>query len=542
MIIKKLNSMFHRHHRWLFGAFTVVIIVSFMGFLTPGQFGLDMFSNPENLSIGETCGEKVTYGDFRDMARSLEIFNMLNQGMSREPGPEQIFGDICILRAAERMGVTAGDKEVADLMKQCPSFLENGTFSMDRYQDEMKMFRRSGISEADVIAAYRDVLTIQKLISTIGAGAIVSPAEVENYYRRFNVGYVVKVAEFTGADFRASVKPDAAGLKRFFEENGASYRISGKVTSLLVEFPFEPYRASAEKAATEENLEKFFTANIGRFMKVGDSKLPEYSAVAGEVKKLFIENGMREGALRRASDFAAAAYEAMDGQDSAEQIATFRRLAAENQGKVIDGGTVDFDAAGVGGVSSAELVRQLSETYDASPVTNAVATDNAAYVGLAVSKVAERPATFNEVAKEVNEDYMQYAAITAAREAAAKASAQLAKITDPAARAKAFSELKNCKFKTLELSMNTLSYENFTIMDLATMLRPGAISVARDTADGALLVELEKRIPADMAKFAEEREKYTESYRRYRSELALNGFWEQILSRSRFDQSFFQQR
>ena len=30
MIIKKLNNLFHKHSRWLFGAFTIVIIVSFM--------------------------------------------------------------------------------------------------------------------------------------------------------------------------------------------------------------------------------------------------------------------------------------------------------------------------------------------------------------------------------------------------------------------------------------------------------------------------------------------------------------------------------
>ena len=41
MIIKKLNTMFHKHSRWLFGGFTIVIIISFMGFLTPGQFGCD---------------------------------------------------------------------------------------------------------------------------------------------------------------------------------------------------------------------------------------------------------------------------------------------------------------------------------------------------------------------------------------------------------------------------------------------------------------------------------------------------------------------
>ena len=39
MIIKKLNGMFHKHGRWLFGIITVVIIVSFVGFLAPGQFG-----------------------------------------------------------------------------------------------------------------------------------------------------------------------------------------------------------------------------------------------------------------------------------------------------------------------------------------------------------------------------------------------------------------------------------------------------------------------------------------------------------------------
>ena len=41
MIIKNLNSMFHKHSRWLFGGFTIVIIISFMGFLTPGQFGCE---------------------------------------------------------------------------------------------------------------------------------------------------------------------------------------------------------------------------------------------------------------------------------------------------------------------------------------------------------------------------------------------------------------------------------------------------------------------------------------------------------------------
>ncbi len=541
MIIKKLNSMIRKHNRWLFGIFSVIIIVSFMGFLTPGQFGIDL-SNPENMAIGETFGEKVTYGEFRDMSRSVELFAMLSRSMRPQQDPVEIFNNICILRAAERMGVTAGDTEIVDAMKSSPYFLENGKFSMTRYQQEMKNFRRSGITEEDVIDAYRTMLTIQKLVLSVGDAVVVSPAEVENYYRRFNVKYQVKVAEFSGADFKNSVKQDAAALKQFFDQNASAYRISGKVTSVLAEFPFDAFKAAAEKSATPEKLEKFFSANLSRFMKVGDTELPEYKAVAAEVKKLYIENTARENALRHAADFAAAVYDSLDGMESAAKLAAFRKMATENQGRLIDGGTVEFDAQSVGGINSPMLVKQLIESYEETPVTNAVAADKGAYVGFAVSKVAERPAAFNEVAKKVQDDFIEYSAVIAAREAAAKASAELTKISDVSARAKAFAALKNCKIKPMELAMDSLSYENFIYADIATMLRPGEISVPRDTASGAILVELEKRIPADMSKFPAEQEKYTENYRRYRHNMALGSFLEQLLGNSRFDQSIFQQR
>ncbi|UKI33026.1 MAG: hypothetical protein L6W00_05835 [Lentisphaeria bacterium] len=80
MIIKKFNTMFHKHSRWLFGAFTIVIIVSFMGFLTPGQFGLDMFSDPANTRVGTAFGEPVTYGELITEAERLQLFNQIFYG------------------------------------------------------------------------------------------------------------------------------------------------------------------------------------------------------------------------------------------------------------------------------------------------------------------------------------------------------------------------------------------------------------------------------------------------------------------------------
>ena len=57
MIIKKLNSMFHKHSRWLFGIFAVIIIIAFMDFLTPGAGGCNS-NDPSDLQIGSINGER----------------------------------------------------------------------------------------------------------------------------------------------------------------------------------------------------------------------------------------------------------------------------------------------------------------------------------------------------------------------------------------------------------------------------------------------------------------------------------------------------
>ena len=96
MIIKKLNTVFHKHSKVLFGAFTLIIIVSFLGFLTPGQFGCgDMqFGAP---AVGEAYGKKVTIDDLRDTQRQLSIFSEDFQGQRAEIELEQAFFFHCAL-------------------------------------------------------------------------------------------------------------------------------------------------------------------------------------------------------------------------------------------------------------------------------------------------------------------------------------------------------------------------------------------------------------------------------------------------------------
>ena len=124
MIIKKLNSMFHKHSRWLFGGFTIVIIISFMGFLTPGQFGCEGFGSGLGRSVGSVYGENVTLGDLQDRMRDSELLAYIGLGMGGNMTPVQAFQQQALQIAAKRHGLAVSDNDVVKLIQQMPVFQE----------------------------------------------------------------------------------------------------------------------------------------------------------------------------------------------------------------------------------------------------------------------------------------------------------------------------------------------------------------------------------------------------------------------------------
>lgn len=90
----------------------------------------------------------------------------------------------------------------------------------------------------------------------------------------------------------------------------------------------------------------------------------------------------------------------------------------------------------VGKINSPVLIRQLGAALNAgNPVTNAVPGDDAAYVGFTLEQIAARPAMLNEVAKQLNDDYVAAESLKLAREAA-KADLDRIKALKPAERAR----------------------------------------------------------------------------------------------------------
>lgn len=534
MIIKKLNVVFHRHSRWLFGVFTVVIIISFLGFLTPGRFGCD-FSDPMTNKIGMAFGKSVTYRDLQEISRNIQIINQALYGLpNRDLEVQNLFGPYCLLKMAEKSGIVASDKEVAQMLTQMPAFQQDGKFSMKLYKEMLSNYQKGGISVDDFNNAIRMMVILNKQDREIVSSVMVTPGEVESFYRRVYGQYRVKGAIFKGDAFKDQVVKDAKKMQDYFENNRSKYVIKGKLSALVAMFPYSASVPEAARAASAAELEKFYKENITQFNDK-DGKTQEYAAVAVEVKKKFIESRSRDLAARRAYDFASSVYELVSEAENKAEV--FRKQAQKQslndklEIKIIETGLFDTDALEVAKIKSPELIRQLGAALGSgNPVTNAVSGDDGVYVGFTLEQIPPRPAKLNEVAKQLSDDYIAAEAVKLALEAA-KTSLEQIKPLKAAERSKAFAGLKKCKIEQFTASTSQpppAGFEN--VMPTVVQLHIGELTEVIPLPDGAVIAELQERLPADMKEFESKKELYNSILRQRKEQLARVAFEEELSS------------
>ncbi|MDR0932229.1 MAG: SurA N-terminal domain-containing protein [Victivallales bacterium] len=537
MIIKKLNTVFHKHSRWLFGLFTIVIIVSFMGFLTPGQFGCEGFGSGLDREVGTVYDQSVKLRDLQDQMQNSELLSYVGMGFGRNMSVEQAFQQCALQIAAKRQGLAVSDAEVVKFMRRLPMLQENNSYSPERYKQVKENLSRIGVSDEQLINAIRGVLLIGKLETLLNGEVIVTDNELETLYRQFNVKYTVKAADFKASDYQKEVKNDGAAMKSFFENNLKNYQISGKISGFVVEIPDSDFIAQATAKATDEAVKNFFDTHPGLFAKYGkEGKAPEFSACKAEAKSEFIKNTARNSATHRAYEFATKAYDAVNSEKG-KSDEVFQKLAADAKLKIVETGMVDFDAESIGKIKSPELLKNLIAAHETNIVTNPVPGETAMYVGFAREKIQPRPANFNEVSAQVARDYRNAEALKLALSAATKAEESLLAIEDGAARVKAFGELKNCELKEFNFVFGSelppMEYIDSALA--ASRLDVNALSNVIPTTNGAQIAILLKRTPADMKGFAEKKSALEANFGAMKRQSAQEAFWGELMSQSRLD-------
>lgn len=207
-------------------------------------------------------GENITVGD---IVRQREQFSQFSQG---RPYPAKLLingmiGGKITRVEAERLGLTASDKEVADAIREQFKPADGTPFDQKRYE-QMINERYGSISEFE--ESVRDDISANKLRAFITSGVTVSEEEVLKEYQRKNSKFDLAYVTVNATDIAKTITPTDEELKAHFEQNKQNYYI----------------------AVPQKKIKYIFinTSKIGEKLNLPESDLrAEYDALPIERKK-----------------------------------------------------------------------------------------------------------------------------------------------------------------------------------------------------------------------------------------------------------------
>lgn len=509
MLIRHLNLAFRKHGRWLFGIFTIVIIISFIGFMVPGQFGVGGCNDPMANAVGSAFGKPVTYNE---AFKTLQNFLLANELMhNRRVGrisneAREGFLLTAQLRAAREQGLAASDQEMADLIRRMAAFQKDGKFDPQTYKDRLEELRRNGISSQDLADALASMIILEKFQQEQMAAVTTTPGEARAFYDFFHETFQLRTAMFRTADYTAKVDTSDAAVKAFFDKNSSGYEIPAQLSALLIEFPYDDPAALAEgKKFTEKEVTEFYEKNRQAF---ADAKgnVPALAKIKAKVQAELAASKTRAIVNHKAQLFARDAYELVS--DAREQQSAFAKLVAERKVKCIKTPVFAADSRKIGPLEEPELVKQLDLANPSAPVTNPVFGKRGAYVGFLLTREEKRPAKLEEVAAKVKADWIARSASEMAMAAARTAHDRAAALApdkrtaDPCWNGKGTFKLADYMFATAfnpELLSPMLAQTAVTLAD-------NEVSEIVPSADGFVFAIITGRTPADGKEFEKDAE------------------------------------
>jgi peptidyl-prolyl cis-trans isomerase D len=211
--------------------FIAILVVGLVIAFVPSLTGVLSGAASSESVVIEVVDEEVTAKDLREalMAAGQQMSRARGASRMEDPattyamqGPEvidRLIREKLVLIEATRLNLTATDQEVRDRLLM----IFNPWPGPDAYR---RRLRDAGFSPEQFEEEQRAEVTSQKLRSFVSAAAQVSPAEVEEEYRRNKTNYDVRWVEVKVDQFIDKVQATEPEMRAYFDEHKNEYRIT----------------------------------------------------------------------------------------------------------------------------------------------------------------------------------------------------------------------------------------------------------------------------------------------------------------------------
>src|SRR5579872_6458902 len=210
--------------RILLGALLLIVALSMLTYLIPTY---DSGGSADTGQVVAEVGKDVI--TVPDVQRGIQG-NLRQRQLPNELLPTfipQMVQDMITERArayeAERLGFKVTEADVRDAIKQSiPSLFPDGNFvGRETYA---AMLAQQNMTIEGFETDLRRQLLVTRLRNIALEGMVVSPAEVEEAFRKKNARIIVQYVKLSAAKFKAEAEPTLADLQAYYNANKAAFQ------------------------------------------------------------------------------------------------------------------------------------------------------------------------------------------------------------------------------------------------------------------------------------------------------------------------------
>ena len=177
---------------------------------------------------------------------------------------EGMKSEYAVLEQARRLGIGASDDEVLAEIMQAPAFapfFKDGKL-VRRAEFEAALAARGGTAD-QLFKVVRDQITSVKLRDVIAESTVVTPAELEEEYKRKYERATVDFISFNEGDLRSSVVVTDADIQKYYETNKSSYQQPEKYSFRVLVLSQD--KIAANLNISEQELRAEYSAALENF-------------------------------------------------------------------------------------------------------------------------------------------------------------------------------------------------------------------------------------------------------------------------------------
>jgi peptidyl-prolyl cis-trans isomerase D len=267
-MLKSIQQRDLDRNRWIKISMTVILVlicVSMVITLIPGLFSGPSTdaSSPDAAAVvgGQTVSVVDVQQKLDQMSRGQTIPQMMRGLYAREVLNQMIF-QRAMEYEAQRLSMQVTPEEERQRIEQIlPAAFSNGVWLKDQYVNQVET--RLGMSVPQFEEALRESMVAEKFRHLVTDGITVSPAEIQEEFRRRNEKIAIQYALVKPAEMAAAIRPSEDQLSAYFKQNLSKYQMKEKRSAQYALLDLAKLRARTQ--IPDSTLQEYYNQHLADY-------------------------------------------------------------------------------------------------------------------------------------------------------------------------------------------------------------------------------------------------------------------------------------